>query len=138
MFISGIPHILSSWFRSRVSHYFYDVPGKGFFSFFIIFQWNAEDISLCLEVYFPHCHRKWSLLCSVWLKIFFKSTLLIFSCMIISLLDLDSLFTSNNYIIFYCFPLDFIVVVGVFVFFISDSNTSGMYLGGLGLGTVWK
>ena len=27
--------------------------------------------------------------------------------MIISLLDLESLFTSNNYIIFYCFPLDF-------------------------------
>ena len=102
MFISGVPHIFSNWFPSRVAHYFCDVPGKGFFSL-PISQWNAEDISLCLEVYFPHCLRKWSLLSSVWLKIFFKSTLSIFSCMIISLLDLESLFTSNNYIVFYCF-----------------------------------
>ena len=106
MFISGVPHIFSNWFPSKVAHYFCDVPGKGFFSL-PVFQWNAEDISLCLEVYFPHCLRKWSLLSSVWLKIFFKSTLSIFSYMIISLLDLESLFTSNNYIIFYCFPLDF-------------------------------
>ena len=35
------------------------------------------------------------------------------------------------------FHLDFIVGVGMFVCFIY-SNTSGIYLGGLGLGTVWK